>query len=63
MAKEKLTYLQAFQELQTICERIKAESIPIEDLPAVIKQARKLVAYCEELLQGIETELNDQKES
>ncbi|MBK6546518.1 MAG: exodeoxyribonuclease VII small subunit [Saprospiraceae bacterium] len=63
MAQKNLSYLQAYQELQLICDRIKEESIPIEELPNEIKKAKKLVSYCENLLRAIESELDETKEA
>jgi exodeoxyribonuclease VII small subunit len=62
MGTKKLTYLEAFEQLQDICNRIKDESIPIERLPEEIQKAKQLVRYCQDLLKKVESELKNPEE-
>jgi exodeoxyribonuclease VII small subunit len=62
MGIKKLTYQEAFDQLQIISEQIKKEAIPIELLPEQIQKAKALVKYCKELLRKVDEELNDSVE-
>lgn len=62
MGNKKLTYQDAFDQLQTISEQIKKEAIPIELLPEQIQKAKALVRHCQELLRKVEEELIDSLE-
>ena len=62
MGSKKLSYQQAFEQLQSICNRIKEELIPIEQLPEEIQKAKHFVKYCHDLLRRVETELKDSNE-
>jgi exodeoxyribonuclease VII small subunit len=62
MGTKKLTYQEAFDQLQIISEQIKKEAIPIELLPEQIQKAKALVKYCQELLRKVDEELNDSVE-
>ncbi len=62
MGTKKLTYQEAFEQLQMICDRIKEELIPIEQLPEEIQKAKQLVKYCHDLLRKVESELKDTEE-
>ncbi len=62
MGSKKLSYQEAYNQLQKICERIKEELIPIEQLPSEIQKAKQLVRYCHDLLRKVELELSDSEE-
>jgi exodeoxyribonuclease VII small subunit len=62
MGTKKISYQEAFNQLQNICDRIKEELIPIEQLPAEIQKAKQLVQYCQDLLRKVEEELSDSEE-
>lgn len=59
MGTKKLTYREAFEELQAISVKIKENLIPIEQLPKEIQRAKSLVKYCQDLLKEVEIELID----
>lgn len=58
MAKE-LTYDKAYQELQTIVDRLQSEEIGLDTLSKEVKRAAELVAFCKEKLRSIETEIDE----
>jgi exodeoxyribonuclease VII small subunit len=57
MKKEKVTYEAAYAELQQIVSALQNDSISIDDLSEKVKRAAELVAFCQEKLRTIETEL------
>jgi len=57
MAAKKLNYQEAMEQLQLLCERLKEEKIPLENLAEEIRKARALLIYCQELLRSIEQEI------
>ena len=59
MGSKKLSYQEAFEQLEEICNKIKEELIPIEELPEEIQKAKQLVKYCHDLLTKVEAELKD----
>ncbi len=62
MGTKKLSYQEAFEQLQSISSKIKEELIPIEQLPEEIRKAKELVKYCHDLLRNVESELKDTEE-
>jgi exodeoxyribonuclease VII small subunit len=62
MGTKKLSYKEAYDQLQAICTRIQEDLIPIEQLPEEIQKAKYLVNYCQDLLRKVETELNNVEE-
>lgn len=63
MSGKKLSYQQAFEQLQEICSRIKEELIPIEQLPEEIRKAKQLVTYCQDLLRKVEDQLGEEEKN
>lgn len=59
MAKKQLTYKEAFEELQIITQRIKANEISIDELIVEIKRARELLDYCKATLRSVEELIGD----
>jgi exodeoxyribonuclease VII small subunit len=57
MKKEKMTYEAAYAELQQIVSALQNDSVSIDDLSEKVKRAAELVAFCQEKLRTIETEL------
>ncbi|HRG69216.1 MAG: exodeoxyribonuclease VII small subunit [Saprospiraceae bacterium] len=57
MAAKKLNYQEAMEQLQLLCDRLKEEKIPLENLAEEIRKARALLIYCQELLRSIEQEI------
>ena len=58
MAPKKLNYQEAMEQLQMLCDRLKDEQIPLENLSEEIRKARSLLHYCQELLRSIEQEID-----
>lgn len=54
-----MTYKEAFEELQTITQRIKGNEISIDELIIEIKRARELLDYCKALLRSVEDVIGD----
>ena len=52
-----LTFDTAYTDLEKIVREIEGESIPLDDLAVKVKEARKLIDFCEGKLRGIEAEL------
>ncbi len=61
MAKVKppkdMTYEQAFQELETLVERLESGDLPLEEALAVFERGQALAARCSELLEQAELKL------
>lgn len=62
MGTKKVSYQEAFEQLEEICNQIKEELIPIEKLPEEIQRAKLLVKYCQDLLRKVELELKNSEE-
>jgi len=60
MAKndEKMTYEQAYEELQTIVEQIEEGDIGVDDLAAKVKRASVLISFCKKKLKSVEEDVN-----
>ena len=58
MAK-KLNYDNAYEELQSILERLQSEEIGLDTLSQEIKRAAELVTFCKEKLRTIEAEIDE----
>lgn len=56
--KEKLSYTEAFEQLQAIVKRMENADISVDDLADHIKQASKLIQICKDKLTKIENEVN-----
>ena len=54
---EENSYDSAYNELQTILEKISADSISIDELSAQIKRAAELIDFCKKKLRSIEQEV------
>ena len=52
-----LTFDKAYADLEKIVRLIESENIPLDELAAKVKEAKKLIRFCEEKLRGIEKEL------
>ncbi len=59
MENKELTYELAYQELESIQERVEKGDIKISELPETIKRAKYLLQFCQEKLRNIEGEIND----
>ncbi len=57
MKNKKLTYQEAYIQLEEIFNKIKEEKVPIEELAETIQRAKYLINYCEEVLRNVENEI------
>ena len=55
----KMTYEEAYDELQRITEEIEQETVPVDVLAEKVKRAAALVAFCQAKLRSAETEVNN----
>ena len=57
--KNKLTYSQAFAELEALVDQLEEGRIELEELATKIKQANGLIEICETKLRRIDGEVED----
>ncbi len=57
--KEKINFDSAFEELQTIQDKIQSNDVGIEELSQLIKRGSELIKYCKNRLRSIESDIND----
>lgn len=57
MAKKKLTYTSALEELQNIINEIQEETVSLDDLSEKVKRASELIQFCKNKLRLTEEEL------
>ena len=50
MEREKLSYAEAMNELESIVERVEQNAMDIDDLTERLKRAQELVKFCRERL-------------
>ncbi len=55
--KTNLTYSKAYTELEKLVEQIEDDKIQLDTLADKVKQAKKLINFCENKLRTIETEV------
>lgn len=53
-----LNYNDAYAQLQALVEQLEEGDIPLEELPAKIKQATELIAVCEAKLRTVEEDID-----
>lgn len=58
MSKEKLSYNQAFEELQSIVKKMENAEISVDELAEIIKRASCLISICKDKLTKTEEEVN-----
>lgn len=63
MSKKKLSYQSAFEELQTICQKLESEEVDVDQITDLVQRANELVKYCQERLRGIEKDLSKTNDS
>lgn len=56
--KDKLTYDEAYSELQQIAKEIEDESVSIDVLGEKVKRASELIEFCQKKLRATESEVN-----
>ena len=57
MAKKKVTYQSAFDELEKISTQIASEEVDIDQITTLVTRANELVKICQDKLRMIEGEL------
>lgn len=57
MAKKKVSYQSAFDELEKIAAQISSEDVDVDQITTLVKRANELVKICQDKLRMIETEL------
>lgn len=60
--KKKLNYREAFQKLNKLLEEVQNNDVPVDDLLSKVKEARSLVAYCQDILRQTEEALEQNEE-
>lgn len=56
--KDKITYTDAFEELQTIVTEIEAGEISVDELAEKVKRAAELIRVCKAKLTSTEEDVN-----
>lgn len=59
MMSEKLTYTDAFEELQQIVTEIEQGEISVDELSEKVKRASKLIKICRSKLSSTEEDVNE----
>ncbi len=57
--RDKLNFDTAYEAIEKIVQEIESENIPLDQLAEKVKEAKKLLAFCDEKLRNIEAELNE----
>jgi len=60
MMKKKITYKEAFSELQEIANKLENEDMEVDLLSINIKRASELVQICKEKLKSIEKDVKNE---
>jgi exodeoxyribonuclease VII small subunit len=59
MAKQKLKYSEAFEELEKILQKIQSEETQLDEILISINRAKELLLYCQETLRKISEEIDN----
>jgi exodeoxyribonuclease VII small subunit len=51
-----MTYQNAYDQLTALVAEIEDDTVPLDELPAKIRQATELIAFCQERLRAVEAE-------
>ena len=54
-----MTYHDAYDQLTNLVDEIENDEVPLDELPAKIKLAGQLIAFCQDRLRSVETEYQD----
>jgi exodeoxyribonuclease VII small subunit len=57
MATKKITYAEAFTELESILEKIEGEDLDVDNLASQVKRAAELIKFCKGKLRDTEEEI------
>ncbi len=59
MAKKKITYKQALEEIEQIIEKIKTQEPSIDELSVEVKRVTELINICKDKLYQTEKDVDD----
>jgi len=59
MAKKKLTYKDALNELEKIIIKLEEDAVDVDELTKHVKEATELVNFCRDKLKNTEEALNE----
>jgi exodeoxyribonuclease VII small subunit len=51
-----MNYQLAHEQLSALIDEIEADTVPLDELPAKIRLATRLITFCQERLRAVETE-------
>ncbi len=57
MTSKKLSYGEAFSELQSILTKLENQELDVDQLSAHVKKASELIKFCKSKLHGTEEEI------
>jgi len=57
MATKKITYTEAFTELESILEQIEGDDLDVDNLASQVKRAAELIKFCKGRLRDTEEEI------
>lgn len=57
MAKKKITYKEAVEEIENIMSKLENEEIDIDELSKNVKRAGELITFCKNQLRNTEEEI------
>ncbi len=59
MAKKKLSYKEAVEEIDEILEKIENEELDVDELSEKVKRVSSLIKFCKEKLHTTQTEVEN----
>ena len=59
LIKEKLTYSNAFEELEKILKEMQSDNVPIDNITSKVKRSKELLEFCKEHLRLSQQEIED----
>lgn len=62
MAKKKLSYTEALNELETIVDKLEDDATDIDELTKLTHRATELINFCRDKLRNTESELKTNME-
>jgi len=57
MATKKITYTEAFTELESILEQIEGDDLDVDNLASQVKRAAELIKFCKGKLRDTEEDI------
>lgn len=58
MEEKKITYTEAYEELQQLVKKMENADIPVDELTQSLERASQLIRICKEKLTKTESEVN-----